>query len=214
MSKEEFSTIVADKQSLMSESLAALCQGFSGCRVLGHCANGDELLRMVELLKPDVALVDLWLPGVATMELLRRCRGGAYATKFFVLAEQADRKTVFELLRSGAKGFLLKSGNGRQLEEALRQVVAGAIYVTPSISLQNLKDPKQEEREDPLRTLSSREYQVFTMLVAGIRAKDIASKLELSPKTVDTYRANLMRKLDLHDVPSLVKFAIQRKLTQ
>lgn len=210
----DFSTIVADDMPLMSESLAALCEGFPGCRVLGYCHDGEEALRMIEILQPDVALLDLRLPKTVTLDVVRCSRSLGFPTKMIVLANQADRKTVIEVLRNGANGFVLKNGTGRQLEEALRQVMQGAVYVSPSIDLQELVDRPERERNDPLRSLSSREFQVFTMLIEGVRAKDIASKLDLSPKTVDTYRANLMRKLDLHDVPSLVKFAIQRKLTQ
>ena len=210
----EFSTIVADDRPLMSESLAALCEGFPGCRVLGHCHDGEEAYRMIEILQPDVALLDLNLPKTLTLDVLRRSRARGFRTKVLVLANHGDRRTVIEALRTGANGFVLKSGTARQLEEALRQVVQGAVYVSPAINLQQLVDRPEEDRSDPLRTLSSREYQVFTLLIEGVRVKDIALRLDLSPKTVDTYRANLMRKLDLHDVPSLVKFAIHRKLTQ
>lgn len=212
--QSDFTTIVADDLPLMSESLAALCEGFPGCRVLGFCHDGTEALRMIDILQPDVALLDMNLSKSPTLDVLRTTRSKGHRTRLIVLGCHGDRRTVIEALRTGANGFVLKHGTGRQLEEALRQVIQGAVYVSPSIDLQHLVDKPEADRQDPLRTLSTREYQVFTLLIEGVRAKDIASRLDLSPKTVDTYRANLMRKLDLHDVPSLVKFAIHRKLTQ
>ena len=100
------------------------------------------------------------------------------------------------------------------LLEAFEQILDGGIYVSPSLELDKIFSPGQKAvPDDPLEALSAREYQVFSLLVEGTRAKEIAARLDLSPKTVDTYRASLMRKLDIHDVAGLVKFAIQRDLT-
>ena len=121
---------------------------------------------------------------------------------------------MVEALRCGVSAFLLKSGPSHQLLEAFAQVLDGGIYVSPQLELSKIFNPGQKSaQEDPLELLSAREYQVFSLLVEGVRAKEIAARLELSPKTVDTYRASLMRKLDIHDVAGLVKFAIQRDLT-
>jgi DNA-binding NarL/FixJ family response regulator len=100
------------------------------------------------------------------------------------------------------------------LLEAFEQILDGAIYVSPQLELAKIfSGGNKASPDDPLQALSAREYQVFTLLVDGIRAKEIAARLELSPKTVDTYRASLMRKLDIHDVAGLVKFAIRCDLT-
>ena len=117
-------------------------------------------------------------------------------------------------MRCGVNGFLLKSAPWNQLVEAFDQVLDGGVYVSPELELNRIFSPSgKPEPDDPLETLSMREHQVFSLLVEGIRAKEIAARLDLSPKTVDTYRASLMRKLDIHDVAGLVKFAIQRDLT-
>jgi DNA-binding NarL/FixJ family response regulator len=121
---------------------------------------------------------------------------------------------VVEALRAGVNAFVLKSAPLSQLMDAFEQILDGGIYVSPQLELNKIFNATgKTPPEDPLETLSAREYQVFTLLVEGIRAKEIAARLELSPKTVDTYRASLMRKLDIHDVAGLVKFAIQRDLT-
>jgi two-component system invasion response regulator UvrY len=131
-----------------------------------------------------------------------------------VLSTRRDRKTVVEALRCGANGFLLKSAPWNQLLEAFEQILDGGVYVSTELELNKIFGGVGDGGlEDPLQSLSAREHQVFSMLVEGVRAKEIAARLELSPKTVDTYRASLMRKLDIHDVAGLVKFAIQRDLT-
>ena len=118
-------------------------------------------------------------------------------------------------LRAGAAGFLLKSVDQAELLDALFRVRSGSIYISPQLEFEKLffSTGTSSPASDPIDMLSSREYQVFQLLVDGVRAKDIARRLQLSPKTIDTYRASLMRKLDIHDVAGLVKFAIQRDLT-
>jgi DNA-binding NarL/FixJ family response regulator len=117
------------------------------------------------------------------------------------------------VLRTGACGYVLKTSTPEQMSDALSQFTQGGIYVSPQIEVTSLfSENTGRSQEDPLETLSSREFQVFSLLVEGVRAKEIAARLALSPKTVDTYRSSLMRKLDIHDVAGLVKFAIRRDL--
>ncbi len=171
-------------------------------------------LRMIESQRPDIAVLDLNLPDLFTLEIVRRVKEANISTKIVVLSTRRDRKTVVEALRGGVNAFLLKSAPSTELLEAFEQILDGGIYVSPQLELNKIFGSGQKNApEDPLEHLSAREYQVFTLLVEGVRAKEIAARLELSPKTVDTYRASLMRKLDIHDVAGLVKFAIQRDLT-
>jgi DNA-binding NarL/FixJ family response regulator len=149
-----------------------------------------------------------------TLEIVKRVHAAKLKTKILVLSTRRDRKTVVEALRCGVAGFLLKSAPSSQMLEAFEQVLDGSVYVSPQLELSKIfTSNSKNSPEDPIDGLSAREYQVFSFLVEGVRAKEIAARLELSPKTVDTYRASLMRKLDIHDVAGLVKFAIQRDLT-
>jgi DNA-binding NarL/FixJ family response regulator len=169
---------------------------------------------MIESQQPDLAVLDLNLPDLFTMEIVRRVRDAELPTKIIVLSMRKDRKTVMEALRCGVSGFLLKSAPSSELLEALEQVLEGSIYVSPQLELSKIFSTNHKNSpDDPLDLLSAREYQVFSLLIEGVRAKEIAARLELSPKTIDTYRASLMRKLDIHDVAGLVKFAIHRDLT-
>jgi DNA-binding NarL/FixJ family response regulator len=173
-------------------------------------------LAEIERLEPTLALLDLGLSDLAATEVIRRVRDQGLPTRCAVLSTRKDRKTVLEVLRAGACGFVLKTSSPQQMAEALGQFTQGGIYVSPQIEVMSLfgEGNGRNQGADPIESLSSREFQVFSLLVEGVRAKEIAARLSLSPKTVDTYRSSLMRKLDIHDVANLVKFAIKRELAE
>lgn len=208
-----YSILLADELTLVREGLASLCQSQPHLRIVGQCSEGAVALRMIEAQPPDIAVLDLNLTDLFALEIVRRVKEANLPTRIVILSTRKDRKTVVEALRCGVNAFLLKSGPSHQLLEAFDQILAGGIYVSPQLELDKIFAPGGKPTpDDPIQALSAREYQVFTFLVEGIRAKEIAARLELSPKTIDTYRASLMRKLDIHDVAGLVKFAIQRDL--
>jgi DNA-binding NarL/FixJ family response regulator len=200
--------------TLVREGLAALCEAQPHLHVIGQCSEGAVALRLIQEQRPDIAILDLNLRDLYTLEVVRRVRLAGLASKLVVLSTRRDRKTVVEALRSGVSAFLLKSAPSNELLEAFAQILEGGIYVSPELELNKIFcSGKKPSNDDPLQSLSTREYQVFLLLCDGVRAKEIAARLSLSPKTVDTYRASLMRKLDIHDVAGLVKFAIERDLT-
>jgi DNA-binding NarL/FixJ family response regulator len=208
-----YSILLAHPLTLVREGLAALCQREPQYRVVDQCSDGGTALRLIESSKPDIAVLDLNLPDLFTLEIVRRLRLARAQTRIVVLSAQKDRKTVVEALRSGVNAFLLKSGSGHQFMEAFEQTRDGGTYISPSLDLDKIFSPRQAATtEDPFAALSPREFQVFSLLVEGTRAKEIGARLGLNPKTIDTYRVNLMRKLDIYDVAGLVKFAIQRDL--
>ena len=208
------SILLADDMTLFREALVALCESSERFRVVAQCADGATALRLIRELQPDIALLDLNLQDLFALEIVRRIREENAPTRTVILSTRRDSKMVVEALRAGASGFLLKSGPASQLLEAFEQIRAGAVYISPLLEMdQILASSRAKPDRDPLESLSAREHQVFSLLVEGVRAKEIAARLVLSPKTIDTYRASLMRKLDIHDVAGLVKFAIQRNIT-
>lgn len=211
---KKYTIVLAEELAMVREGIARLCEA-NGCfEVAGQCADGVTALDLLTRLQPDVAVIDFNLPKLFSLEVVRRIKELGASTRFMIIASKGDRKMALEALRSGANGFVLKSTNSEHLLEALHQVAVGSIYVSSELQFERIfLTPRRSEPEDPLESLSSREYQVFQLMIEGIRAKEIASRLKLSPKTIDTYRASLMRKLDIHDIPALVKFAIQRDLT-
>ena len=206
--------VLADDHAIVREGIAAICQTQPGLQVVGQCSDGLAAVEMIEKLNPDVVILDLNMPKLHGLEVIRKVRSSNHRVKLAVLSVSHDHKIVLDALRSGANAFLLKDGPSRHLLDAIGHILDGGVYVSPLIETSQLFAPKGRGRAlDPVESLSSREYEVFCLLVEGFRAKEIAERLDISPKTVDTYRASLMRKLDIHDLAGLVKFAIQRNLT-
>jgi DNA-binding NarL/FixJ family response regulator len=209
----ETTVVLADDHAIVREGIAALCASH-GMRVLGQAGDGGAAVEMITALSPDFAILDQHMPGVTGIEAIRRLRTAGCAVKLIILSISREEGTVLEALRAGADAYLLKDGPGRHMMDAINFVRDGGIYVSPMLRGAGLFSKDQKgRREDPLAALSPREMEVFSYLVSGLRAKDIAELLEISPKTVDTYRASLMRKLNVHDLVGLVKFAIERNLT-
>lgn len=205
--------VLADDHHIVREGFAALCAA-NGMRVLGECSEGPEALEMILELQPDFAILDLHMPVMTGVEVIRRLRGRGCTAKLLILSISREEKTVIEALRAGADGYLLKDGPVRHLLDAINFVKDGGQYVSPLLRGAGLfTKPERGAADNPMASLSRREMEVFTYLVKGMRAKDIAELLRISPKTVDTYRASLMRKLSVHDIVGLVKFAIERNLT-
>jgi len=154
------------------------------------------------------------MPKLHGLEVIRKIREANCQCKLVVLSISRDEKMVIEALRAGANGYLLKDGPARHLLDAISYIQDGGVYISPLLRRDYLLEaPRKAPAEDPLASLSRREYEVFSFLVDGMRPKDIAKLLDISPKTVDTYRSNIMRKLGIHDLVGLVKFAIHRNLT-
>jgi DNA-binding NarL/FixJ family response regulator len=205
--------VLADDHNIVREGIASLCTGY-GYRIAGECSDGPSAVEMILELKPDLAILDLNMPGMSGVEAIRKLRSCGSAAKLMILSISRDENTVLEALRAGADAYLLKDGPSRHLLDAVNFVRDGGVYVSPLLRGAGLfAKPERSAPEDPLASLSPREMEVFSYLVNGLRAKDIAELLEISPKTVDTYRAGLMRKLNVHDLVGLVKFAIERNLT-
>jgi DNA-binding NarL/FixJ family response regulator len=205
--------VLADDHAIVREGIAALCTSH-GMRVLGQVADGNAAVEMITALNPDFAILDLHMPNLTGIEAIRRLRAAGSNVKLMILSISREDGTVMEALRAGADAYLLKDGPSRHLLDAITFVKDGGVYVSPMLRGAGLFAKAESARAaDPLVALSPREMEVFSYLVNGLRAKDIADLLSISPKTVDTYRASLMRKLNVHDLVSLVKFAIERNLT-
>jgi DNA-binding NarL/FixJ family response regulator len=205
--------ILADDHAIVREGLAALCAA-NGLQVVAECSDGPTAVEAVTKLEPDFAVLDLNMPGLSGIEVVRKLRAAGCGVKLMILSVARDEAAALEALRAGADAYLLKDGPSRHLLEAIRFVREGGIYISPLLRGAGLfAQPQKEPVKHALASLSPREMEVFTQLVNGLRAKEIAEALDISPKTVDTYRASLMRKLNVRDLVGLVKFAISHDLT-
>jgi DNA-binding NarL/FixJ family response regulator len=205
--------VLADDHAIVREGFAALCE-VNGMRVVGQCSDGPSAVETILAKQPDFAILDLHMPGMTGIEVIRKLRAAGCPSKIMILSISREDKPVIEALRAGVDAYLLKDGPARHLLDAIVYVRDGGQYVSPLLKGTALfTRPEATAPDDPLASLSPREMEVFLLLVKGMRAKDIAELLGISPKTVDTYRATLMRKLNVHDIVGLVKFAIERNLT-
>jgi DNA-binding NarL/FixJ family response regulator len=208
------SVVLADDHAIVREGFAAFCESQAGLSVAGQCSDGASALEMIQNLRPDFAILDVNMPKLTGVQVVKRAKDANCLTRLIILSIEKDEHLVVEALQAGADAYLLKDGPGRHLLDAINYIRDGGVYVTPLLRGAKLfTESRAKEREDPLSCLSHRESEVFYHLVNGLRAKDIAELLGISPKTVDTYRASLMRKLNVRDLVGLVKFAIERNLT-
>ncbi|MGD1072222.1 MAG: response regulator transcription factor [Bryobacteraceae bacterium] len=202
--------VLADDHGIVREGIAAYCKSRPEITIMAQCSDGEEALAAILAAKPDFAVLDLNMPKLGGLEVVRKLRQARCPTKVIVLSISRDESIIRELFRSGADGYVLKDGPARHLFDAIHYILDGGQYLTPLLRRESIDSHK--EKEDPLTLLSKREYEVFSFLVDGMRPKDIARVLNISPKTVDTYRANIMRKLEVDGIAGLVRFAIQRNL--
>ena len=210
---KQISIVLADDHSIVREGLAAFCDARPELHIAGQCSDGMAAVEMIRSIIPDFAIIDLHMPKLHGLEVIRKVRETNCPCKLVVLSISRDEKMVLEALRAGANGYLLKDGPARHLLDAINYIQDGGVYISPLLRREYLLEaPRKAASEDPLASLSRREYEVFSFLVDGMRPKDIAKLLDICPKTVDTYRSNIMRKLGIHDLVGLVKFAINRNL--
>jgi DNA-binding NarL/FixJ family response regulator len=207
--------VLADDHAIVREGIAALCAS-NGFRILGQCSDGAAAVELIFAEKPEFALLDLHMPVITGIEAIRRIRAAGVQTKLLMLSISRDETLVRNALAAGADAYLLKDGPSRHLLDAFNFVREGGVYVSPLLRGAGLfaRPENTGAPNDPLAVLSPREAEVFSYLVNGLRSKDIAVRLDISPKTVDCYRAAVMRKLNVRDLVGLVKFAIERNLTE
>ncbi|MEA3376781.1 MAG: response regulator transcription factor [Chloroflexota bacterium] len=209
---------LADDHTVVREGLRAYLDAEPDIQVVGEAGNGRDAVELIAELEPDVAVLDIGMPelnGVdATAEICRRNP----SVQVVILSMHSTNEYVFRALQGGASGFVVKDSAGRELIDAVHAVHAGHRYLSQKISDQVIEDYVEHreaiEDESPLDRLSDREQQILKHLVEGKTTAEISESLSLSNTTVNTYRSRLMKKLNMHDLPSLVKFAIRHGLTE
>jgi|WetSurMetagenome_2_1015567.scaffolds.fasta_scaffold23426_3 two-component system, NarL family, response regulator NreC len=211
------SVVLADDHAVVRDGLKSLLNAQADIRVVGEATNGQEAVREVARLRPAVAVLDVSMPELNGIEATRRIQGASPATRVVILSMYATGEHIFQALRAGAVGYLLKESAGAEVVNAVRAAYGGRRYLSQRISDtvvdSFLRHRGAEHAESPLARLSAREREVLQLVVEGHSSAQIAQRLLLSPNTVDTYRSRLMEKLGVDNLPGLVKFAIQHGLT-
>ncbi len=209
--------LLADDHTIVRDGLRYLLEAQPDIKVVGDAADGREAVDLVAQLKPDVAIVDITMPELNGIDATLQMRQVCPSTEVIILSMHANTRHVARALQAGAHGYLIKESAGTEVIEAVRVVNAGHHYLSQAISDAVIDDYvsvcRNMESRDSLQSLSAREREVLQLVVEGRSSAEIANILNLSPKTVESYRSRLMNKLDISDIPSLVKFAIQQGLT-
>jgi len=206
--------LIADDHALVRAGFRSLLQDIAGVQVVAEAGDGREALRMIEEHRPDVALIDIAMPGLNGLETVARVVKEFPSVRVMILSMHANEEYVLRALRSGATGYLLKGADVDELEHALRAVAAGETYLCPPISQQVIADYVRRTADEPhpLDRLTPRQREVLQLIAEGQTVREMALTLGISVKTVETHRAMLMERLAIYDVAGLVRFSIRAGL--
>jgi DNA-binding NarL/FixJ family response regulator len=208
--------ILADDHRIMREGLRALLEKQSGMEVIAEAEDGRSTVDLAHELKPDVVVIDISMPDLNGIDATRQIIGAAPHIKVIALSMHSDRKFVREMLSAGASGYLLKDSAFEELGTALAAVINNQTYLSPKIADTVIKDYLGKIDPTGSKTspsLTSREREVLQLLAEGKTTKEIASKLCVSVKTIETHRKQIMEKVGLNSVAELTKYAIREGLT-
>ena len=206
--------LIADDHALVRAGIRALLERLDTVEVVAEAASGFEALDLIEKHLPDVALMDIAMPGLSGLEAVRRLGKTCLTTRVIILSMHGSDEYVWQALRSGAHGYLLKGASFAELEFAIKSVAENQIYLSPSISRHLIEEYLQLSGSEyrSIESLSPRQREILQLIAEGKSTKQIALALGISVKTVDTHRSLLMKRLNVHDLASLVRYAIKTGL--
>jgi len=209
--------LLADDHKLLIDGLRSLLEAKGAIEIVGVAQDGLEAVSLCEKLKPDIVLLDISMPRLNGIDSARKILAEAPHTKIIILSMHADSRFVRESLRVGASGYILKESAASEVFDAIRQVSNGELFFSKSLRDQVLREYVDWVRDKGNLTdspLSAREREVLQLLAEGKSTKDVADLLNLSVKTIESHRKQIMDKLDLHSIAELTKYAIREGLTQ
>ena len=207
--------VLAEDHQILRQGLKMMLGAEKAFRLVGEAGDGLEAVRIVKATKPNVLVLDLMIPHLHGLEVTRQLSKDCPRTKIVILSMHADEPYVVEALRSGALGYVLKECTAANLIEAIQSVAIGKRYLSPALAERALAAFFQNPSEpglDPYETLTERERLILQLAAEGLSNPDIGRKLFISPRTAESHRANLMRKLGLHSQTDLVRYAIRRQI--
>jgi DNA-binding NarL/FixJ family response regulator len=209
--------LLADDHALVRAGIRELVQKIPGVQVVAEASNGREALELVQSQNPDLVLLDIGMKELNGLEVVERITRDHAGVRTLILSMHANEEYVLRALRAGASGYMLKDSAITELKLAVDAVLTGKTYLSPAISrsvIDSYLNRTAAPRKNPLELLTSRQREILQLIAEGNSTKEIAGLLNLSAKTVETHRAQLMERLDIYDVASLVRFAIREGLIQ
>ena len=216
---DKIRVLLADDHTLIRSGIVTLLQSSKDIQIVGEAADGDEAIRKTGELLPDVVVIDLSMPKLSGIEATKILKRKYPDTHVLVLTMHENEEYVFQILKSGASGYVLKSAGKEELSAAIRAASKGEKFFSPRISqlmaegyVRRVDHESGGERQQNV-PLTRREREVLSLVVRGLTNQQIADQLYISPRTVDTHRTNIMQKLDIHDVANLVRYAMDHGIT-
>ena len=207
--------LLAEDHVLMRAGIRALLEALPDVEVVGEASTGPEALTLAESLRPDLVLLDISMPELNGLEVARRLIKAESKRRIIFLSMHTDAVYVRRALQAGASGYLVKGADVPELSLAIRAVMRGESYLSPAVSNDLIGELRRSDSREatPLELLTPRQREILQLVTEGHSTKDIARRLDLSVKTVEAHRSVLMERLDIHDLPGLVRFAIRHGLT-
>jgi DNA-binding NarL/FixJ family response regulator len=202
--------LIADDHTIFRQGLAQMLKSIDGLDLTGQAADGQEALRLIAATRPDIAVLDVSMPGLSGLEVTKEALRRRLPTRVILLTMHGEAEAVSTALRAGAAGYVLKDNAFEDLVYAIKAVAAGGTFVSPSVA-SNLLKPV-ESQPPPDVPLTRREREVLKLIASGLTNRQIAEKLFISVKTVETHRARILQSLDLHNTADLVRYAIENGL--
>jgi len=204
--------LIAEDHELVRAGFCALLNGLDEVTVVGQAKTGYEALELASTCAPGVVLMDISMPGLNGLEVAARIKEAHPHIRVLMLSVHTSEEYVLQALRAGADGYLVKDSGADELALAIRSVADGRTYLSPRISRHVIDRylMRQQDMETPFNILTPRQREILQMIAGGATTRDMARRLKLSVKTVDTHRTQLMDRLDIHDIAGLVRYAIRR----
>ena len=211
---QKIRVLVVDDHTIVRDGICALLALAGDIEVVGEAVNGNEALKMVAKLQPDVVLMDIAMPIMGGLEATRRITKEFTKTKVLVITQHDSKEYVFPVLESGASGLISKAGASSELALGIRSVYQGDSFLSPSVAKLLVENYQQtagdRDQQDPYNHLTEREREILKLLVEGFSTQEIADMLVITRKTVEGHKTNLMAKLGIHNRIDLVKYALRR----
>jgi DNA-binding NarL/FixJ family response regulator len=207
---ETIEVVLADDHDLVRTGIKAILLGIPGVKVVAEARDGEELLAVLESVRPDVVVTDISMPGMDGLAALERIKARHPGVRVLVLSMFESADFIKRAVASGASGYVLKGSSADELEQALRAIVATGSYFSRTIT-QHLLQPAEPPLSDQL---TGRQIEILTMMARGMSSKEIGYELGLSSKTVDAHRARIMDRLGINDVASLTLYAVRKGLVK